>query len=791
MRIAKSTKMKRTLSKLLCVMLLIVMTITGLILPANAHSYAVSEINADLSPHTTIHSENKYLIEPTGVPLAFGETKALPEQHFAPEGVFPAIDAISSEIENLFAPDGIFPVFDELSEETELNFAPEGVFPTFDYESDVDEYLFAPDGTLPAPSLETTRSLTSEEVLNSSLITVQYRSNLHTGGIVPESHSQTAPSSVTLKQSGTLTRTGYIFGGWRDSAGNVYPENFTWTQASGGNFIFDAVWVQNILTIQYRSTGHTSGSVPLSHTHDVPSSVTLSQPGTLARTGYTFGGWRDTSGNVYPAGFTWTATSRGSLRFDAVWVSNEITVQYRSSGHTSGSVPQSHTQDMPSSVILSQPGTLARTGYVFGGWRDPSGNVYPAGFAWTPTSGGTVTFDAVWTLNRITIQYRSTGHTSGFLPFNHSHNLPATVRLSKPDPLARTGYAFGGWRDADGNVFPAGFTWTPTSPGTLVFDAVWIQIRVTIQYRGNNHTGGTVPIGQYDLASPVTLEQPGTMTRTGYTFGGWSDHRGMVYPAGFTWAPTSSGTFIFDAVWNPDATYSATINNFFDTAYPVFYSQTQSDGITNINSANNWTDGVFLRQFNLNIDKDHEPQLFVSTADLCKINRGLEINATTIEQLCPGGHGHSPTCTDALDMYRDFIGWANPNNDLRASVLWSGNRLTWGDGNGNRSFKWYNNGVFMINRPRASARVESDRFYLLHELAHIYSAPDHYCQNETLIGGSCGIDLCWLHNPGAGRIEECTMGRYIGNISSWDEHNLFCIHCRSAIFSRLNDSHRN
>ena len=160
------------------------------------------------------------------------------------------------------------------------------------------------------------------------------------------------------------------------------------------------VMVQGLVTIQYRGNGHTSGTVPASHTLLTPGSTTLRLPGTMARAGHMFVGWRDSAGNVFQAGATisWNIAVSGTLILDAHWIPSIVTIQYRGNGHTSGTVPASHTLLTPGSTTLRLPGTMARAGYMFAGWRDSVGNIVPPGatIQFNAAIAGTLTLDAHW-----------------------------------------------------------------------------------------------------------------------------------------------------------------------------------------------------------------------------------------------------------------------------------------------------------------------------------------------------------------------------------------------------------
>ena len=328
----------------------------------------------------------------------------------------------------------------------------------------------------------------------------------------------------------------------------------------------DNILNATVVTIVYRGNGHTSGTVPGSHSVNTPGSAVLRQPGTMARTGHTFGGWRSSSsGNIFQAGQSVSFNGHGTIHYDAVWVpvNNTVTITYRGNGHTSGTVPANQTLTTPGNIQLRPQGNLARTGHTFVGWRDSAGNVWAAGsvIGWTNPTSGTLTLDAHWVpvSNTVTITYRGNGHTSGTVPANQTLTTPGNIQLRPQGNLVRTGHTFVGWRDGGGNVFAAESVigWTNPTSGTLTLDAHWIPNSsniVTIVYRGNGHTSGTPPANQ-SVTTPgdFVLRPQGNLARTGHTFGGWMLSDGRVFPEGttLTFTVVNSGTMNIDAHWVP------------------------------------------------------------------------------------------------------------------------------------------------------------------------------------------------------------------------------------------------
>ncbi|MCL1987262.1 MAG: M60 family metallopeptidase, partial [Firmicutes bacterium] len=78
---------------------------------------------------------------------------------------------------------------------------------------------------------------------------------------------------------------------------------------------------------------------------------------------------------------------------------NEVTVEYRSSSHTSGEVPPKQIVETPGGFIVQNQGTLKRDGYTFLGWNNKGGDfIYKPGttIGWDRVMYGMLYLDAVW-----------------------------------------------------------------------------------------------------------------------------------------------------------------------------------------------------------------------------------------------------------------------------------------------------------------------------------------------------------------------------------------------------------
>lgn len=119
-------------------------------------------------------------------------------------------------------------------------------------------------------------------------------------------------------------------------------------------------------TVSYDGNANTSGTAPSNQTKTENVDLTLSDPGTLLRTGYTFTGWNtapDGSGTNYAASATYTANASATLY--AQWTANSYTVTFDPNG---GEAPNPTTKLVNYDSSYDTLATTTRTGYSFNGW---------------------------------------------------------------------------------------------------------------------------------------------------------------------------------------------------------------------------------------------------------------------------------------------------------------------------------------------------------------------------------------------------------------------------------------
>lgn len=205
-------------------------------------------------------------------------------------------------------------------------------------------------------------------------------------------------------------------------------------------FTFNAGFWKHNYTVSYNTNSATDGTPPPDESFSYANTVMVaSNSGSLARTGYTFGGWNtlaNGSGTNYTAGSGTFTMGAADVTLYAKWNANSYTVTYNANGATSGSVPGSASYVYGSTVtVASNTGTLKRTGYVFGGWSTAAnggGASYTAGTGtfsmgaesitlyakWTPDcslASYSVPAPTVWPIGAQIINVRLAGQTRNFL----------------------------------------------------------------------------------------------------------------------------------------------------------------------------------------------------------------------------------------------------------------------------------------------------------------------------------------------------------------------------------------
>lgn len=324
--------------------------------------------------------------------------------------------------------------------------------------------------------------------------------------------------------------------GFINSAAKAYvPDGSTGYPAAGSTWKGLTVANGGSLVL-YDGNGASSGSAPSDNSvYATGDPVTALGAGNLLRTGFTFDGWtiaKNGSGTVLQPNDQFNAPVGTTILY-ANWL-GDPKVTYNGNGNTGGSAPVDPNSPHPknSSVnVLTNSGSLEKTGYTFDGWNtqaDGLGTSYPTSGSFT-IAERSVTLYAKWKAETHTVTYNGNENTGGNAPVDgaspHNYNSSVTV-LGNSGSLSRTGYDFAGWNtqaDGLGTDRTATSLFTITSSDVVLY-AKWTPKQFGVYYTGNGSDSGFgMGPNPHAYGSSVTVrDNENNFQRTGYDFAGWN-----------------------------------------------------------------------------------------------------------------------------------------------------------------------------------------------------------------------------------------------------------------------------
>jgi uncharacterized repeat protein (TIGR02543 family) len=404
-------------------------------------------------------------------------------------------------------------------------------------------------------------TLYAQWTANTYVVTYSY--NNATGGNSTATSSFTTGGSVIVLP--TPTRTGYTFGGWYSDSGlssqiGLAGANYSPTGTTLSLNAY-AKWTAIDYTFTYDGNSSDGGTVPTESSKQITQTVTVkANTGSLIRAGYTFAGWNtqsNGSGDNYLSGSSFTVQS-SNVTLYAKWSANSYTITYNSNGG-SGSAQRSSTNVSSdtyttggSSVALPGVGTLTRSGYTFDGWNTSAaggGTNRAAGDTYTTVSD--VIFYAKWNPVTYSITYDGNTSNGGSAPTTGGYTTGQASPYSvASNTYTKTLHVFGGWNTA---ADKSGTNYSPGSPITTLSNitlyAIWIP-QYTLHYaiNGGSVSSGSLPTDQLYNANTSVGPVFSTVSRTGYTFGGWRNGSTTIAAGGsFTIVEDS----VLTAIWIP------------------------------------------------------------------------------------------------------------------------------------------------------------------------------------------------------------------------------------------------
>jgi uncharacterized repeat protein (TIGR02543 family) len=242
---------------------------------------------------------------------------------------------------------------------------------------------------------------------------------------------------------------------------------------------------------------------------------------------FRFSGWGN-GGKTYRAGETITV-GISDLLFEAEWI-RQYEVTYLNSGGTFAAGNNNKDSECPlvsftpvcaegQEITLNLAPT--RVGFTFIDWKNQSGtsvvdsNNALAGIQTAVTSTNYI-FAASWTPITYTITYTSTGSS---VPNQSALEEDQTFIVGSPG--TRAGFEFSGWSDGDSIHFPGSEIIIGTSNMSLT--AQWTAV-FTVTYSQGLGTGTpSTDSASYPSGYALAVATDAGISRSGFTFGGWSD----------------------------------------------------------------------------------------------------------------------------------------------------------------------------------------------------------------------------------------------------------------------------
>ena len=382
------------------------------------------------------------------------------------------------------------------------------------------------------------------------------------GGAGATMADQQSNSAANLSAN-TYTLTGFTFDGWATTptgaqayaAGASYP--FT------ADAVLYARWLSTGRQITFIGNGATGGSMAM---QSVPSGTgTALRGNAFTRTGgYTFTGWTETSTSVVVQfADSATITTTVDMTLYAIWTTANKVVTFDANASDATGTMSAQTAAVPGTLTTN---AFAREKYTFMGWAETA-TATSAQF----TNLASFPFDrdiylyALWA-GRVT--YDGNGadaSSSGPTDATYYYDGQSAV-ISAPSGFTKTGLTLIGWAttsvvDGSSTIYTSG---NVSMAGNYTLYAVW-SARVT--YVAPDKTSGTIPVDTADYlpGTEIGLASGSGLTRTDWTFEGWTAGSATLHPATDTFKLDQNTTL--SAVWSTSLfSYAITLDDNGDPA---------------------------------------------------------------------------------------------------------------------------------------------------------------------------------------------------------------------------------
>lgn len=384
------------------------------------------------------------------------------------------------------------------------------------------------------------------------------------GGGTPSPSTITKTYGSELGTLPTCSRTGYTFLGWYTASSG--GTKISSTTKITGTVIYYAQWSINSYTLTYNVNGGNAVS-PASKSIQYGSAYgTLPTPtrASTAQYSYTFAGWYTaaTGGTQVTANTTMGA---GNTTIYAHWTATtrSYTIGYQTTYGSLNRTSQSVAYGSKGSCTLTMPSNYAQYTYTFRGWYTAAnGGGTKVGSSLTletPSVTGAATYYAYVTraVDRYTFTFNANGGStpsSSSISKNYGEAIGTLPTCSRAADNTYT-YAFAGWFDTSATSGGTRLTMTTKVTSNKTWYARWTATyRIyTVTCDGN---GGTPSQSSSSFCYNEALGTLPTVTRTGYTFKGWSTSANG--PVNVSTTTKVTGNVTYYAIWQINS-YTLTV----------------------------------------------------------------------------------------------------------------------------------------------------------------------------------------------------------------------------------------
>ena len=310
-----------------------------------------------------------------------------------------------------------------------------------------------------------------------------------------------APYTITWKIGDSTIVSNYDFGATITEPGTVAKVGYTfsWDPEVPATMPAKDLTITAVWTPGKYTVSYTqTGDEAIADTADKDYNTAITLP-TPTRTGYTFRGWLDSVNNAtYPAGTQYTVPAR-NVELSGQWEINRFTVTFDSNG---GSGVEAQQVDY--NTEAHEPAQPTRSGYTFKAWQ-----LDGTDYAFTNKVTADITLKATWTENNVTVTFDTDGGT----PVPTEQIIRHSGLVMRPDDPIKTGATFTGWYNGDEK-----YDFKTPVTANMTLKARWQADSYHVVF---NTAGGSTAPAYQTVVYNGTASKPADPTRDGYTFRAW------------------------------------------------------------------------------------------------------------------------------------------------------------------------------------------------------------------------------------------------------------------------------